>query len=166
MSFRQFGGLQFASKHNAVSSYYNTSNNLLVTQNVGQSNSYINFLSDISGNIRVYGNFDLSGNMTANEFYISGPLSTAPNSVVPKSYVDKIKENSIVYFDQNVAIIFDYYPEEREVYISNEKIWSVLSIFNLKYDEIQKIISKWLSKNYNINRVYIYKISDINLKKI
>ncbi len=76
------------------------------------------------------------------------------------------KENSIVYFDQNVAIIFDYYPEEREVYISNEKIWSVLSIFNLKYDEIQKIISKWLSKNYNINRVYIYKISDINLKKI
>jgi len=49
MSFRQFGGLQYASKHNAVASNYNTSNNLLVTQNVGQSNSYINFLSDISG---------------------------------------------------------------------------------------------------------------------
>ena len=32
MSFRQFGGLQFASKHNAVASYYNTSNNLIVTQ--------------------------------------------------------------------------------------------------------------------------------------
>ena len=50
MSFRQFGGLQFASKHNAVSSYYNTSNNLLVTQNVGQPNSYINFLGDINVN--------------------------------------------------------------------------------------------------------------------
>ena len=50
MSFRQFGGLQFATKHNAVASQYNTSNNLLVTQNVGQSDSYINFLSDISGN--------------------------------------------------------------------------------------------------------------------
>ena len=43
MSFRKNGGLQFASKHNAVASYYNTSNNLLVSQNVGQSNSYINF---------------------------------------------------------------------------------------------------------------------------
>jgi hypothetical protein len=63
MSFRQFGGLQFASKHNAVASYYNTSSNLIVTQNVGQPNSYINFLSDISGNISIYGDFDLSGNL-------------------------------------------------------------------------------------------------------
>ena len=63
MSFRQFGGLNYAPKHNIVASNYNTSNNLLVTQNVGQPNSYINFLSDISGNIRVYGDFDLSGNL-------------------------------------------------------------------------------------------------------
>jgi microcystin-dependent protein len=56
MSFRQFGGLQFAAKHNAVASYYNTSNNLCVTQNVGQPNSLISFQSDISGNIKVNGN--------------------------------------------------------------------------------------------------------------
>ena len=31
MSFRQFGGLQFAARHNVVSSNYNTANNLLVT---------------------------------------------------------------------------------------------------------------------------------------
>jgi len=75
MSFRQFGGLQFASKHNAVSSYYNTSNNLLVTQNVGQPNSYINFLSDISGNISIYGNLDVSGNVNvAGDLDISGNL--------------------------------------------------------------------------------------------
>jgi cytoskeletal protein CcmA (bactofilin family) len=138
MSFRQFGGLQFASKHNAVASYYNTSNNLIVTQNVGQPNSYINFLSDISGNISIYGNLDVSGNIhvsgdvdisknlhvqedidcsgnlhvsgdidcsgnidvsgdidcsgniTANEFYITGPIVQALNSVVPKSYVDSV----------------------------------------------------------------------------
>jgi len=55
MSFRQFGGLNYAAKHNIVSSNYNTSNNLLVSQNVGQTNSYINFQSDISGNISIYG---------------------------------------------------------------------------------------------------------------
>jgi hypothetical protein len=76
------------------------------------------------------------------------------------------KKYNIEYIDQNGTPIFNYYPVEREVYISNEKIWSVLSIFNLKYDEIQKIISKWISKNYGINRVYPYLISDINLKKI
>ena len=50
MSFRRFGGLQYAARHNIVSSNYNTVNYLSVTENVGQSNSYINFLSDISGN--------------------------------------------------------------------------------------------------------------------
>ena len=70
MSFRKFGGLKFSSKHNAVGSYYNTTDNLLVTQVVGQPNSYINFESDISGNISVYGKFDLSGNL-----YVSGDTS-------------------------------------------------------------------------------------------
>ena len=75
MSFRQFGGLQFGSKHNAVASYYNTSSNLIVTQNVGQPNSYINFLSDISGNISIYGNLDVSGNINVSgDVDISGNL--------------------------------------------------------------------------------------------
>jgi hypothetical protein len=69
MSFRKYGGLQYAAKHNAVSSNYNTANNLLVSQNVGQSNSYINFLSDISGNINVYGNFDVCGNLIAENIF-------------------------------------------------------------------------------------------------
>ena len=84
MSFRQFGGLQFASKHNAVASHYNTSNNLIVTQNVGQPNSYINFLSDISGNqifgnvdvsgnLNVSGDIDCSGNVTASEIFLTAP---------------------------------------------------------------------------------------------
>jgi hypothetical protein len=114
MSFRQFGGLNYAAKHNIVSSNYNTSNNLLVTQNVGQPNSYINFLSDISGNISVYGDFDLSGNLhvggnvdisgnsnidgnvdisgnlTANYMFLSSRInySTLENAVMPKSYID------------------------------------------------------------------------------
>ena len=50
MSFRQFGGLQYAPRHNIVGSNYNSINNLQVTQNVGQPASYINCLSDISVN--------------------------------------------------------------------------------------------------------------------
>lgn len=90
MSFRQFGGLQFSSKHNAVASNYNTSNNLLVTQNVGQSNSYINFLSDISGN-QIFGDLDVSGNLTASEIFLTAPTHNyAYNEVVPKAYVDTV----------------------------------------------------------------------------
>jgi hypothetical protein len=63
MSFRQFGGLNYAPKHNIVSSNYNTSNNLLITQNFGQPNSYVTFLSDISGNIILYGNLDITENL-------------------------------------------------------------------------------------------------------
>ena len=51
MSFRRYGGIQYSAKHNIASSFYNTSNNLLVTENVGQPNSYINFESDISGTV-------------------------------------------------------------------------------------------------------------------
>ena len=68
MSFRQFGGLQYAARNNIVSSSYNTNNNLQVTGDVGQSNSYINFLSDISGNISIYGDLSVSGDVTANQF--------------------------------------------------------------------------------------------------
>ena len=74
MSFRQFGGINYAPKHNIVASNYNTSNNLLVTQNVGQPNSYINFLSDISGNINIYGDLDISGNLN-----ISGDIDCSGN---------------------------------------------------------------------------------------
>jgi len=83
MSFRQFGGLNFSAKHNIVGSNYNTSNNLQVTQNVGQSNSYINFLSDISGNFGIIGSLSITGNVTAGSFtslgnvIIDGTLSVS-----------------------------------------------------------------------------------------
>jgi hypothetical protein len=49
MSFRKFGGLQYSAKHNSVSSYYNTSNNLQATI-IGQPNTYIVVEGDLSGN--------------------------------------------------------------------------------------------------------------------
>ena len=98
MSFRQFGGLKYASKHNVVSSNLNTSNQLFVTQNVGQPNSIIDFFSDISGNITFYGDVDISGNQivtgnaTANYMFLSSGTnySTQNNALMPKSYIDLV----------------------------------------------------------------------------
>jgi hypothetical protein len=50
MSFRQFGGLNYAPKYNYVGSYTNNSSNLYVTDGIGQYNSYVNAYSDISSN--------------------------------------------------------------------------------------------------------------------
>lgn len=110
MSFRQFGGLKYASKHNVVSSNLNSANQLFVTQNVGQPNSTIDFLSDISGNTTIYGNLDISGNaningnldvsgnvdvsgnLTAYYMYLSSTTNyaTQNNAVMPKSYIDLV----------------------------------------------------------------------------
>jgi hypothetical protein len=47
MSFRRFGGLNYSSKHNHVSSSNNTTGNLLISENVGLLNTCINFESNI-----------------------------------------------------------------------------------------------------------------------
>jgi len=98
MSFRQFGGLQYAARNNIVSSNYNTNNNLQVTGNVGLANSYINFLSDISGNISVNGDFNLTGNLNVNGNVTATNMALTNTSfsdynnqsVVSKSYVDAV----------------------------------------------------------------------------
>lgn len=47
MSFRRVGGMNHSSKHNYVSSYNNTTGNLLISENVGLLNTCINFESNI-----------------------------------------------------------------------------------------------------------------------
>jgi hypothetical protein len=63
MSFRQYGGTNYASKNNIVKSHYTNASNLSVMTKVGQPASYINFESDISGN-SFYGDFTVNGNLT------------------------------------------------------------------------------------------------------
>ena len=97
MSFRRFGGINYAPKHNIVSSNYNTSNNLLVTQNVGQPNSYIEFLSDISGNI----NIDISGNIICNgNLYVSGDVDISGNTQMGGN----LDVSSNVYIEENLDV--------------------------------------------------------------
>ena len=88
MSFRQFGGLTYSAKHNIVSSNYNTTNNFVVTQYIGKPNSYINFLSDISGNLVVYGNVDISGNINVNDNLTVNENLTINNNVTAYGNVD------------------------------------------------------------------------------
>lgn len=59
MSFRKYGGLNFASKSNIVSSTYNSINNLSVSENIGQPNSFINLLRDLSDNVTIDGNLNI-----------------------------------------------------------------------------------------------------------
>jgi hypothetical protein len=62
MSFRKFGGMNYATRHNIVKSKYNTIDDIYVTNGVGQINSNITLYSDISGNVVISGDLDVSGN--------------------------------------------------------------------------------------------------------
>ena len=115
MSFRKFGGLQFASKHNAVASYYNTSNNLLVSQNVGQSNSYINFLSDISGN-QIFGNVYISGNLTCanitqtsvSKGYVNIPSTSVNINVLSPFLNSSAQAAEVTFSTQGIYLVIGF----------------------------------------------------------
>jgi len=130
MSFRQFGGLQYAARNNIVSNSYNTNSNLQVTGDIGQPNSYINFLSDISGNINVNGNLyvggnellvgnlyvggnqdlggnlDVSGNVTATNMFLTNTnfSNYTSNSVVTKAYVNSVAQTLTVVTGQGLNL--------------------------------------------------------------
>jgi cytoskeletal protein CcmA (bactofilin family) len=83
MSFRRYGGVNYNAKNNIVKSNYNTSTNLSVTGNIGQDNSYINFLSDISGHIIIHGDIDISGNLdVSGNAHIGKNLDVSGNAYI------------------------------------------------------------------------------------
>jgi len=60
MSFRQYGGTNYASKNNIVKNNYTNSSTLSVTSTIGQTNGVVNSNSDIS----IHGNLVVSKNLT------------------------------------------------------------------------------------------------------
>ena len=65
MSFRKYGGLNYNAKNNIVKNHYGSSENLQITDSIGQPNSKIVSLSHIdmsqnsiinTGNLYFYGN--------------------------------------------------------------------------------------------------------------
>ena len=107
MSFRQYGGINYAASNNIVKNNYTTSNILSVSDHVGQPNSYINFQSDISGNLTIYGDLDVSGNLTINDTSYTKYLSVGDNNkaIVKNQYVMNIRsipdDNSFLYFNKD-----------------------------------------------------------------
>ena len=98
MSFRQYGGINYAARNNIVKNNYSNANNLSVMTKVGQPSSYINFESDISANIiysdylnvnnltvnynsTLKGNLDVSGNSTLKGTLTVGPTN-GPNGIM------------------------------------------------------------------------------------
>ena len=135
MSFRQFGGLNYAPKHNIVGSNYNTANNLQVTQNVGQSNSFINFLSDISSNninvgsnLNVGGNLDVSDNVVVSNnlvvggnFDVSGNINFDGNLDVSNNLFVRgnLDVSGNANFESNINVLYemDIFSKNRSVLI-------------------------------------------------
>ena len=95
MSFRRYGGVTYNAKNNIVKSNYNTAANLSVTGDVGQDNSYITFLSDISGDLIFYGNIDISGNLdVSGNAHIFGNLDVSGN--------ENLQGNLLVYGNEDL----------------------------------------------------------------
>ena len=64
MSFRKYGGLNYAATNNYVSNNVTSANTLLVTKQIGENESIIIVKSelDVYNNVKVFGNVDISGN--------------------------------------------------------------------------------------------------------
>ena len=56
-----------------------------------------------------------------------------------------------IFFMKDGEVIFDYNKKNGWVYISNEKIWSLLeSFFGLEYEEIQDLLKQWVEEHYKL----------------
>jgi hypothetical protein len=179
MSFRKFGGLQFASKHNTVSSNYNTSNLLVVTQNVGQPNSYINFESDISGNINGNlltgngngnllngngngliasnpGDYDLTGNLqVSGDIDINGNMNINGNNITKVSNITNPLGNITITPLNNLIVA-------KNLDMSSNNITKVSNITNtLGNITITPLNNLIVAKNLDMSGNNITKVSNI-----
>ena len=77
----------------------------------------------------------------------------------PSDYLDQFNNltpvemnNKIYYVDKDGLFLFYYFPNDKNVYINYERIWSFFyDVIGLKSIEIQDIIKNWLEKNYNLS---------------
>jgi len=132
MSFRKYGGTQYSAIHNIVKSNVNTTSKFYVTQNIGQPNTYINFESDISGNIIIYGDLDISGNVDINGNVNATSYNSSSDyrikkdvvSLDEKFTVDNLKPvtyNNIQLGKQDIGLIAHELQEVYPFLVNGEK---------------------------------------------
>jgi len=85
MSFRRYGGTDYASANNIIKNFVTTTSNLLVTSQVGEPNSKIKVESelDVINNVNIANNLDVSGNSwVGGNFDVSGNELIAGNVLI------------------------------------------------------------------------------------
>jgi hypothetical protein len=121
MSFRKYGGTQYSANQNIVKSNINTADKFYVTKNVGQPNTYINFESDISGNIIIYGDLDVTKNLRVQKdidcsgnLYVQEDIDCSGNLNVSKN----IDTNGYLYVQEDIDCNGNLYTAG-DAYINN-----------------------------------------------
>ena len=89
MSFRRYGGLNYSARNNIVSNNYNTTNQLSVTNYVGQPNSHITFESNI---VQPYN----SSEFVYSDYRIKSSIKT-----LEETFIDKL--NPVTYVNNNTG---------------------------------------------------------------
>jgi hypothetical protein len=144
MSFRRFGGKNYAAKNNYISNYTNTSAQLSVTQNVGQPNSYIQFLSDISGNLTVNGNLEVKGTETVDGLLIANGGTVAPTAYftnLSSNYAEFITSNTLSDYriKESVAPLDDTYTVDHLNPVAYQNTQTQKQEIGLIAHELQKV---------------------------
>ena len=84
----------------------------------------------------------------------NGLLNHVPES--PEDFFNQMREGCVeiqrvphsIFYGKNDVILFQHILKNKEIYISNKYIWSILQkIYKLSYDEIQSLIKKSLKND-------------------
>ncbi len=61
--------------------------------------------------------------------------------------------DSVYYVNENGKWLFSYTQDRKKLFvnINYDRIWSILvSIFDLRYEQIQNVLKEWLEETYHI----------------
>jgi len=114
MSFRKYGGINYAATQNIVKSRYNTINDIYVTNGIGQTNSKINLYSDISGNVVITGTCTATSYNSTSDYRIKENIKLldktyTTDNLNPVTYINnKLGKQDIGFIAHEVQEIYPF----------------------------------------------------------
>ena len=141
MSFRQYGGINYAARNNIVKNNFTNANNLSVMNKVGQPNSVINFDSDININGVCQANsFNSSSDYRIKENVLTlNDSSFTVDNLRPVTYTNKLLNK------QDMGFIAHELQEHYPFLVTGEKDGPVnqsvnyIGLISLLVKEIQQL---------------------------